>query len=61
VLGDISSLGVAVTLDEAGKMRVRTPRGISPALVGPVVERHGDLMKRTSERRSQTNAEFNGR
>jgi hypothetical protein len=44
VLGDLGSLGVVVTL-EAGKVRVRTPRGISPALVGPVIERHGDLLE----------------
>jgi hypothetical protein len=44
VLEDLGKLGIAVTLDEAGKARFRTPRGISSALVGPVVERHGDLI-----------------
>ena len=43
VLEDLGKLGVAVTLDEAGKARFRPPRGM--ALVGPVVERHGDLIE----------------
>ena len=45
VLDDLGKLGVEITLDEAGKMRVRSPRGISPGLVGPVIERHGDLIE----------------
>ena len=35
VLDDLGKLGVDIDLDEAGKMRVRSPRGISPGLVGP--------------------------
>ena len=45
VLEDLGKLGITVTLDDAGKARFRTPRGISPALVGPVIERHGDLIE----------------
>ena len=45
VLEDLGKLGIAVTLDEKSKARFRTPRGISLALVGPVIERHGDLIE----------------
>ena len=44
VLEDLGKLGVDVTLED-GKARFRPPRGISLALIGPVIERHGDLIE----------------